>query len=269
MNIRKKKKENSFLTFSDWNDRIKAYLCEEGEREIMLNLVHLNIRSLTKHWDELNIYLSDRVSVLNVIVLTEINASEKDIVEYHLEGFVSFSLCREGRKEGGILIFLEDCWLADRIDVEFNYAEVLILPMHKETDSFILVAMYRPPSANMQMLFNEMTSLFNTYNDGNLILTSDMNIDISDPKNGGVREYLDLLSAFGMENQINSFTRVEYLGNKITKSCLDHIAVRISNQTHISSVIRKKLSDHYFPTMVVLGEQPQRRSKTTNRKKLV
>lgn len=261
--------ENSFLTFFDWEDHIKNFFHEEGEREVKLNLLHVNIRSLPKHWDEFNVYISNRISTLDVIVLTEVNVDEKDIAGYHLQGFDSFSLCREGRKGGGVLIFLKDCWLADRMDVQFNYAEVVVLSIHKNSDSYILVAMYRPPSTNLHMLYDEMTSFFNSFGNDLLILTGDMNIDISDQKKHGVRDYLDLLSAYGLENQITSFTREEYLGNKLTKSCLDHIVVRLSNQIHVSGVIKQKLSDHYFITMVVLGENIKEATKNKSRKKLI
>lgn len=65
-----------------------------------------------------------------------------------------------------------------------------------------------------------------------------MYIDVADQKKHGVRDYLDLISAYALENEVNSFNRKEYIGNKLTILCIGYIAVCVSNQIHIPSVVR-------------------------------
>lgn len=68
----------------------------------------------------------------------------------------------------------------------------------------------------------------------------------------GVLSYLDTLSAFGLENVTQDYSRKGYYGDKITKTCIGHIVTRISNLNTLSGVI--KLADHYIPVLLSLGE---------------
>lgn len=67
--------------------------------------------------------------------------------------------------------------------------------------------------------------------------------------------HLNLIAEYGLVNVINECTREEYLGSKITKSCIDYIVIRLRKQCYTGSVIRIKLADHYFTSLVIISDK--------------
>lgn len=68
--------------------------------------MHVNIRSLPKHWDQLHVYLSKMLNNIDVVVLTETNIDAQNSLSLRIGEFNSFSVCRVGRGVGGILAFV-------------------------------------------------------------------------------------------------------------------------------------------------------------------
>lgn len=56
---------------------------------------------------------------------------------------------------------------------------------------------------------------------------------------------------------IRDYTREEYYGNTIAKSCIDHIVIRVSNASLVPAVIKQKVADHYLVALAILGESPK------------
>lgn len=219
--------------------------------------MHINIRSLWKHWDELNIHLASRYSYLDIIVITDINKDEVLVNNYIVPGFSAFSLYRQGGRGGGILVFIWNYWMIEQNQIQFAEAEVLVITMTNRKESFVVAAIYRPPSSGINIFLEELNNFLKRNGVVSLVLTGDMNIDVMNYSKPEVRDYLDLLAAYGLENQIKNCTREKYLGTKMTRSCLDHIITRVSNAIITSAVIKQKLSDHYFTVVAFLGKSNQ------------
>lgn len=96
-----------FDSFKSWESFTRELSAEEN-RETLLNLLHINIRSLQKHWDELILYIKDELSRLDVIILTETNIDESSCATFSIPGFSSCKLCREKRRGGGVLVFISN-----------------------------------------------------------------------------------------------------------------------------------------------------------------
>ena len=56
---------NSFIHLQDWTN----LYCSHHK----INFIHLNIRSLNKHWDQFLVYIDSFIKYLDVIILSEIN----------------------------------------------------------------------------------------------------------------------------------------------------------------------------------------------------
>lgn len=67
-----------------------------------LNLVHVNVRSINRHWDELNVYLLDYIVKKDVLILTKVNIEEVLCDLFKIPGFYSHALCKTDKKEGDI-----------------------------------------------------------------------------------------------------------------------------------------------------------------------
>lgn len=241
----------SFESFSEWDKHILETLREETLHE-ELKVLHVNIRSLQKNWDHLCAYLQTMPD-LDVIALSEINITAERLSLYCLRGYSQYAVCRENRKGGGVLVFVKDSWLSYSIDVKFDNAELLNLSISKVDTTYTLCIIYRPPNLNTHKYIEELQLLLNKYmNDKHLILVGDINIDIFQESQRTVTDYLNLLAEHGLYNAINDYTREEFLGSKISKSCIDHIVLRLTNQRYTSGVVKYKLAGHYFVMLAVV-----------------
>lgn len=143
------------------------------------------------------------------------------------------------------MAFVKNDFFADRITVSMVHAEVCAVSIHKSSSSYIVCAVYRPPRLNINMFCEDFSVLLRQFdNNQHILLAGDFNIDISDETKYGVSSYLDVLSSFGLENVILDYTREEYYGCKISKSCIDHIITRLGNVTLVPAVIKQKVADH-------------------------
>lgn len=249
--------ESTFDSIREWDLYRARVQTESSCSNVELRLLHVNVRSLRRHWDGLLVLLSGRLASLDVLILSEISVDEKACSEFTLAGFNSYCLCREEKRGGGLLMFVKNDWFSDRINVSMVHAEVCAVSIHKSSSSYIVCAVYRPPHLNINMFCEEFSVLFRHFdNNHHILLAGDFNIDISDETKYGVSNYLDVLSSFGLENVILDYTREEYYGCKITKSCIDHIITRLGNVTLVPAVIKQKVADHYCIALAVLVENP-------------
>lgn len=115
----------SFETFSEWETHWKEAIVASPSTEVTLNMLHINIRSIQKHWNHLLVSLADHVDSLDILILTEINTTISNVSLYSLDGFQSFSLCRENRRGGGILMFVKSSWFCEPVTTSLTQAEVL------------------------------------------------------------------------------------------------------------------------------------------------
>lgn len=248
--------EGAFQTFQEWDEFVQSAL-HDKKHDISLNVLHVNVRSLRKHWEEFNFYLADRLHLLSVIILTEINVDDQTCNMYSLKGFHRYQLCRQGRKGGGILMFINNKYITNQINVSITQAEVLLVEVNDAVNSFTVCAIYRPPDLNIGLFIAEVSDLISSRNAcKRLLIAGDINIDVRDASKYGVSDYLDMIAGYGIENMITDVTREEHLGNKITKTCIDHILVRFDDMSTMAGVIQKKLADHYFTAFVASQEIP-------------
>lgn len=107
----------------------------------------------------------------------------------------------------------------------------------------------------MQLFLSEIDVFMNMFiSNDDIILDGEFNIDCMNINKFAVRNYLGLLASFGLINHIEDVTREDMLGQKLTGSCLDHAIKRHCDQKLIAGVIKSKLSDHYFTSLVMFGD---------------
>lgn len=79
----------SFNTFAEWDSHTQNLLGEEGKRkeDQILHVIQINVRSLKKHHDELNVYIGQSLVDIDVIILTEINIEANEPLSFPTSGF--------------------------------------------------------------------------------------------------------------------------------------------------------------------------------------
>lgn len=76
-----------------------------------LTLIHVNIRSLRKHWDEFQISVNNLNPPIDIFVLTEIGISSSHCNQFILNGYKDIFYTRHNSRGGGIAIYIRDKWL--------------------------------------------------------------------------------------------------------------------------------------------------------------
>lgn len=231
-----------FDTYDDWsnNDLTKS--------DTNINIIHMNIRSLRKHFDQFVCALSKCLNTVDVILLSEINVCESEFVQvnsiYKIEGFNLFYKCRNNRKGGGLLIYIKDILTTDIVKSNFNTAEHLLVCVYNNVINFNLLFIYRPPDKNTEDFVKELELYIQSEKSKNLVIMGDMNIDTTSDILVNAK-YLSMLNGYGFIQKIEKPTREESRNNIWVKSCIDHIFVRIQKCSSVGSVIKTKISDHY------------------------
>lgn len=193
-------------------------------------VIHVNIRSIRKYWDEFKIIVHDVRDQIDAIVLTEINVSADYMSEFRLQYFKSFFYTRQNARGGGICVFIKEPWSATQTEVLFQHSECLTLKISNSNRTVCLLALYRPPSSSCTNFLKELKENLGEFsNETNLCLVGDMNIDTTKISNSLVCEYLSILAENGITSTIASPTREEVLNGNLVSSCLDHIDVRASD----------------------------------------
>ena len=143
------------VTIANNNTCISKYLSDKSDNYV--NILHLNIASLRKHWDQFISLLQLSTKQYDVIILSDISISEKDneINFYSLPNYNKLSLLRSAKKGGGLLIFISDHLRYVIHTLSITNAENIFVKIHNDVFCFHLAAVYRPHSiAKQQYLQN-------------------------------------------------------------------------------------------------------------------
>ena len=73
-----------------------------------LSMFHMNIKSLPKHFDELQQYLNVLKYHFSVIGISETWSSENNADLYDLSWYVTIKCCRKERRGGGVSLYIRD-----------------------------------------------------------------------------------------------------------------------------------------------------------------
>jgi len=79
----------------------------------------LNIRSLRTSWNTFLASIDDFADKIDIIALCEINIKESETAFYSLTGFKQFTLTRENKKGGGLMLFIRNKY--DFVDVQMKF----------------------------------------------------------------------------------------------------------------------------------------------------
>lgn len=215
-----------------------------------LNTIHINIGSIRKHWLSLFTYLQNIIRYLDIIVLTEINITEGEAINYQLNHFDQFVRCRNRGNGGGIAVFVRDIFLVERLFFDLEESEHLCLKLKHMKLNFeaILSSVYRPPHKKIDIFLDQLNDFLNNNLVKNMkvIMVGDFNIcTMSRSKNSST--YLNTLSGNGLNNYIRDYTREEITDGDLKQSCIDHVNVKAKKSNYVESfLIQSKLKDHYF-----------------------
>lgn len=220
------------------------------------NIIHLNIRSIRKHFNELLALLSYCIAkrTLNVIVLTEVNIKSEEVPFYRIPGYVVFPNTRETKRGGGILVFVrDDLQFTTRTpQIPLKATEITHGVLKTKIKNVHILSIYRPPNTNKLIFIKELDEILTLIpSTEEIILIGDINIDISQDISTSLCAYKNVLCKNGLRSAIptSESTREALVdGRRVTSSNIDHVCVRANGRPldARAHLLTCTLSDHYM-----------------------
>lgn len=239
-------------TFDSWNNYLVS-IPADCQSLITLNI---NIRSMIKNFSHLEYIVSTSNRIIDIITITEANIKDKYKSFFELDNYTMFTNLREHRKGGGIILFIHNRLKFTPYQTKtINFESLMGTIECDNAYKTILCSIYRPPDGCKTSFINELNRTLGKFNNENIFMTGDINIDLKQQNNYKCT-YLNCLSEKGLECGITQYTRVEKKGSKITKSCIDHIFTRCTGSYQVlPAVITVALADHYIIGCTIVYSQ--------------
>ena len=210
----------------------------------------MNIRSLPKHYSELQSYLSALNLNFSVIGLTETWLTDCTADFFELEGYSHFKLFRSCKRGGGVSLYINDNLDARKredLSVMNSNFEVMVVEIVKNEaidKNIVLTIVYRPPNSDIQ-LFNEyLSDLISKTKIENktAYFLGDFNINLLDIKNHVLSsEFIETMYSATLFPFITKPTRIK--GTRAT--LIDNIFCNDLTSKHLNGILFTDISDHF------------------------
>lgn len=234
------------------NENINEFHIEKNHN---FKIIHMNIRSARKNFDEFCIYLQSFPVKYDIIILTEAWLNDKIGLQFTIEGYNSFYSPAVINKCDGVIVFCRsEISLSFAIEQQILSANSCISSFTLNNMNFVINSIYRPPSCKADIFVSSLNSYLES---GVLnkvdyyIIIGDINIDISESNNTDSTlkdEYLNILGCNGFLSAINEPTRV----TEESKSCIDHCFVKTRNYSNcIGVIIPTNITDHSMISLFI------------------
>ena len=215
-----------------------------------LKIMHLNTQSMVSMFNEFLLLVTQYS--FDVFTLSETWLKNNPyLLEYvTIPGYSALFRNRDVIMGGGVGVYIhESLTFKRREDIEKLQPDFerlwLEFPGRNRHSKILVGIFYRSTRIlNTKDWFDRLESLLgyiNTTWDGLLVITGDMNIDMSTPTNAITKEYQSLLDMFDLHQMINEPTRI----TRTSRSIIDHIVVNSPTNIAVSGVIPCSIvSDH-------------------------
>ena len=216
-------------------------------------MFHMNIKSLPKHFDELQQYLHMLEYDFSLIGISETWLNENNVDLYDLNGYVTIKGCRKERRGGGVSLYIRDeISFATRNNLGYFDSEMesIFIEIDKDifrTNSNIVIGLiYRMPDSSVDVFNKRISDILNTVCKEHKIFycIGDLNIDffkydVHKPTSA----ILDTIYAYNVFPLITKPTRV----TKTTATLIDHILTNNIDiaSDHLQGILCTDISDHH------------------------
>lgn len=233
-----------------------------------IKLLYLNVRSLLKHLDEVKLNLLS--GEFDIVVCGEswLHKNVADSLLY-CTGYTLYRCDRQTinhtghtKAGGGLCVYARDdlkILNLDSCNMSNRDIETINLGIQKgNSKRFTVCAVYRPPTGNTDNFINSLERCIvgcNNIFGGDILLTGDMNIDLTRQKCSQKKKLLSLTGKLGLTSHVNTHTR-------ITQTSSTTIDLIFSNFDHVysSGTVNLNLSDHLPVYIVKKKEREEKKS---------
>ena len=223
-----------------------------------LFMIHFNIRSLQKHIETLNNFLSQLAKQPDIIALSETKLRDGCILgNINLHGY-KFNYVDSLTNAGGVGLYIKDCFqfsVNANVQCELSVAETSWIDITLNNSSVVIAVVYRHPGSGAGDItrFNDsMQKMLDTANKKKrpFYIMGDFNIDLLKISNNEtIRQYANTLLRSMCKCLIDLPTRV----TTISKTLIDHIYSNDTKSRINSGILVTDISDH-FPVFAIISK---------------
>ena len=134
------------------------------------SLLHCNIRSLSKHYDDLTLLLTTIGCSFDVIGCSESWLNDYSYVDlFNLEGYTLHLKNRPNRRGGGVCLYVKNSLhvkVCD-FDIDDDHSESLFIEINTKGKNLIVVVIYRPPDSILDTFRGKLEDLLHKLNKSN------------------------------------------------------------------------------------------------------
>ena len=233
---------SKYITENQLNDVVKNFSKDT------FSMLHLNIRSISKHFDELQILLNNQNKhSFSVIGLSETWLSSNMNLPFAIHGYDFIVNNRVKKSGGGVALYLSHCFKYTVLD-ELNLMNVFIESLFVEITvphckNIIVGIIYRPPNSNSNDFLTCLSTLLSNtlFANKDAFIMGDFNFDLlKHATNHTSHEFLESFLSASFLPLISKPTRVS-----------DHSATLLDNifcnslPLPESLIILSDITDHY------------------------
>lgn len=221
-----------------------------------LNIIQMNIRSMSKNFDEFEIYLENFSIGFDFIILTE-TWNLADIDRFSYKDYNMIYNQSTFNQNDGVCVFVKNHIKCSTRVVPVSEQNMLEIAFSQNNKKILILAYYRSPASNEERFIESLkTHISSLSNETDIVLfLGDVNIDIKSKKvDETIEDYLNVLFENNFESVINEYTRVQGL----SKSCIDHIFLKMKQKHEIIPIVLKSnITDHYSTILQIknLGDK--------------
>lgn len=225
-------------------DQIKFHLRNNPHN---LSIFSLNIRSLSKHHEDLIETLQAIGSKFSVLILCETWINSINIDSLNIPGYKSFHTVRENGLGGGVTVLVNDnipCTKIQNLCTVSDHVETCAVEIKLGAHAINLIGMYRPPNGCKNDFIDYLDNLHSTsFLNSKVIYSGDLNIDLLSLNESPSSKLLfDTLLSHGIVPHITKPTRLN--SNVANSTLIDNICSNL-NFKSASFIHTLDISDHF------------------------
>ena len=234
-----------------------------------LKIIHLNIRGLEAHYDDLLLFLNTLDTSFDIITLSECHFSSKNTYlnnrRFSIDGYDNFFVF-SSISYGGCAIYTKKELQANQItDLTSTsaYCDHLYVTFKTNKTKNTAIGVYYRHNLSAKADILEFINEFEYHmthkklKNSKIIISGDMNLDLLKiSTNANIESYFNCLLANNLECHITKPTRIAYYKNSLqirSATLIDHICSNILNTDCISGNFYYSDSDH-FPNFVLFED---------------
>ena len=213
----------------------------------VFSLIHLNVRSLQSKFMSLENLVYNLKEKFDVIAISETwftNDTPHSL--FNLDGYSLYYASRKNRQGGGVALYISNCLSCKSIRVYCteNMFESIFIELSSGKSSGILVScVYRMPGSCINSFCNELRQILQAEIKPKQknFLCGDYNINLLKyDEHYPTREFIDLMSSFGLKPTINKPTRI----TRTSQTLIDNIFTNEIIKPIETGILINDISDH-------------------------